>query len=149
MSLLCEKLFITSYIYDVSHIHIMCVILGMHQSCELIQIFFNLTSLKYALIYIIFPATILKFIFSIIHLTVLLILQYILLSVRDYYSERLTQIISQQSYSTSDEVANDVVQVKTIDGLVESMHVSKLSCAVLIQPVFNVISCYNNIFYNE
>ncbi|XP_019227833.1 PREDICTED: uncharacterized protein LOC109209110 [Nicotiana attenuata] len=44
-----------------------------------------------------------------------------LLSVRDSYSERLTQIISQQSYSVSDEIEKSIVEVKTIGQLVESV----------------------------
>ncbi|XP_070010416.1 uncharacterized protein [Nicotiana sylvestris] len=44
-----------------------------------------------------------------------------LLSIRDNYTERLTQTISQQSYSVSDELEKGIVQVKTIVQLVESM----------------------------
>uniref|UniRef100_A0A1S3XDX0 Replication protein A 70 kDa DNA-binding subunit B/D first OB fold domain-containing protein n=1 Tax=Nicotiana tabacum TaxID=4097 RepID=A0A1S3XDX0_TOBAC len=44
-----------------------------------------------------------------------------LISVRDNYSERLTQTISQQSYSVSEELAKDVVQVKIIGELMEFM----------------------------
>uniref|UniRef100_A0A1U7UWA2 Uncharacterized protein LOC104212671 n=1 Tax=Nicotiana sylvestris TaxID=4096 RepID=A0A1U7UWA2_NICSY len=44
-----------------------------------------------------------------------------LLSVRDNNFERLTQTISQQSYSVSDELEKGIVQVKIIGQLVESM----------------------------
>ncbi|XP_019251019.1 PREDICTED: uncharacterized protein LOC109229933 [Nicotiana attenuata] len=44
-----------------------------------------------------------------------------LLSIRDNYTERLTQTICQQSYSVSDELEKGIVQVKTIGQLVESM----------------------------
>ncbi|XP_019227069.1 PREDICTED: uncharacterized protein LOC109208414 [Nicotiana attenuata] len=44
-----------------------------------------------------------------------------LLSVRDISSERLTQTISQQSYSVSDELEKGIAEVKIIAQLVESM----------------------------
>ncbi|XP_075100994.1 uncharacterized protein LOC142176708 [Nicotiana tabacum] len=49
-----------------------------------------------------------------------------LLSVRDNYSERLTQTISQQSYSVSDELEKDIVQVKIIGQLVKNVPVGLL-----------------------
>nr|XP_009768424.1 PREDICTED: uncharacterized protein LOC104219430 [Nicotiana sylvestris] len=49
-----------------------------------------------------------------------------LLSVRDSCFERLTQTISQQSFSFSDELQKGIAEVKTISQLVQSMQVRSL-----------------------
>ncbi|XP_019240788.1 PREDICTED: uncharacterized protein LOC109220776 [Nicotiana attenuata] len=94
----------------------------------------------------------------------------ILLSVRDNYSERLTQTISQQSYSVSDELSKGVVQVKTIGELVESMeegpcwivanienlelqrgwsYISCKKCQKKVDKLGNIYSCTNPKCKNE